>query len=94
LQDAEVQKVSVNYQERKLTLYLSVWVGGMEDPPERREAYRVARADDVLVRSLWVSEWNAFIHIAAKQAEILWQGDIVYRPRREHFRPSETLDLT
>jgi len=27
---------------------------------------------DVFVRSLWVSEWNAFMHIAAKDASIEW----------------------
>jgi hypothetical protein len=23
-------------------------------------------------RSLWVNEWNAFIHIAARNAELIW----------------------
>ena len=128
LHDAEVQRVSVDYQERKLTLDLSVWMGNMGDPAEAREAYRMARLelsglnflvmeppdptypfkdsagltidgcdmsknlnntllksvpDSVFVRSLWVNEWNAFMHIAAKEAQIFWQGEEVYRPRRK-----------
>lgn len=33
------------------------------------------------VRSLWVNEWNAFIHVAAKSANIVWlnEGAISYR---------------
>lgn len=27
---------------------------------------------DTFFRSLWVNEWNAFIHIAAKNAELKW----------------------
>jgi hypothetical protein len=32
-------------------------------------------------RSLWVNEWNAFIHIAARDAEIAWinGGVVTYR---------------
>jgi hypothetical protein len=112
----------------KVTLGLSVGVGDMNDPPERRESYGAARLElsglmflvmeppdppypckdsagltlngcdmsknldnallkslpeGVFVRSLWVNEWNAFLHIAAKDAEIVWQSEEVYRPRRE-----------
>jgi hypothetical protein len=40
----------MDYQERKLTFDLSVWVGDMDDSPERREAYRSAQlvVSDVL----------------------------------------------
>jgi hypothetical protein len=36
---------------------------------------------DSFVRSLWVNEWNAFIHIAAKDANVEWLNDgaITYR---------------
>jgi hypothetical protein len=139
LHDAEVRRVSMDYQERKLTFDLSVWVGDMDDSPERREAYRSAQLvvsdvlflvmeppdpsypfmdtaqlrvdgcemrknldnallqtlpNDAFVRSLWVNEWNAFIHIAAKNANMVWQdAGIVYREKREHLRPGESIDL-
>ena len=140
LHDAEVHKLSVDYVGRTLTLDLSVWVGDMDDPPERREAYRAGRIeisglqffvveppdprypfadalgltidgcdmsknlnnevvaslpDGAFVRSLWVNQWNAFMHIAATKAEILWRDEeIVYRQQREHYRSGETIDLT
>jgi hypothetical protein len=126
--DAELQKVSVNYQERTMTLDLFVWIGNVGDSSERRETYRMARLelsglsflvmeppdpaypfkdsagltidgcdlsknlnaallkslpDGVFVRSLWVNEWNAFMHIAARDVEIFWQGEAVNRGRRE-----------
>jgi hypothetical protein len=31
--------------------------------------------DDAFFRSLWVNEWNAFIHIGAKNVELVWTGD-------------------
>jgi hypothetical protein len=36
---------------------------------------------DAFFRSLWVNEWNAFIHIAARDAEIAWMNDgtVTYR---------------
>jgi hypothetical protein len=50
--------------------------------------------DGAFVRSLWVSQRNAFMHIAATKAEILWQGEeIVYRQQREHYRSGEAIDL-
>jgi hypothetical protein len=139
LHDAELQNILMSYKERKLTVDLSIWVGDIDDSPERREAYRAAKLvvsdvlllvmeppdpkypfmdtaqltvdgcdmrknlgnallqslpNDAFVRSFWVTEWNAFIHIAAKGAEIIWQGnDIVYRGRHEHIRSGETIDL-
>jgi hypothetical protein len=123
--DAEIRKVSIDYSERKVTFDLCVWVGDMDDPPERREAYREAQlvllgllflvieppdpkypfADstklvidgcdmrehlpsellaslpsDAFVRSIWVNEWNAFMHVAARDADLAWQGsEIQYR---------------
>jgi len=125
LHDGEVQRIAVDYQQRKLTLEVAVWVGDMGDPPERREAYRRGRVEisgllflameppdptypfqtsdlridgcdmskninpelinslppDAFFRSLWVEEWNAFIHIAARAAEITWVKDeaVTYR---------------
>jgi len=40
LHDAEVVRLSVDYIQRRLILDLSIWVGDMDDPPERREAYK------------------------------------------------------
>jgi hypothetical protein len=140
LHDAEVHKISVDYQEGTLTLHLAVWTGDMDDPPAQREATRTGRIelsglvflvmeppdpeypfkdtkrltidggdmrknlnsdllgsvpDDVFVRSLWVNEWNAFIHVSAKNAQIRWLSDeILHRPPGGHIRPGETVDLT
>ena len=139
LHDAEVGKLSVDYVGRTLTLDLLVWVGDMNDPPERREAYRTGRLElsglkflvveppdpgypfqdsgpltiygcdmsqnlngallkslpqEAFVRSLWVDEWNSFMHVAAPRAEIVWEGDeVLYRSQRQHFAPGETIDL-
>jgi hypothetical protein len=30
---------------------------------------------EAFFRSLWVNEWNAFIHIGAKSAELAWTGN-------------------
>jgi len=50
---------------------------------------------DAFVRSLWVNEWNAFMHIAAKKVDILWTSEkSLHRTQREHFRPGEKIDLT
>lgn len=50
-------------------------------------------------RSLWVSEWNAFIHIAGRSAQITWNDEvIVFRERgkqdksRRHLAPADTID--
>jgi hypothetical protein len=125
LHDAEVQHSAVDYEQRKVTLQVAVWVGDMDDPPERREAYKKGRIEisgllflvmeppdprypfktsdlridgcdmsknldpellkslpgDAFFRSLWVNEWNAFIHIAARDAGIAWINDdaVTYR---------------
>jgi hypothetical protein len=125
LHDAEVKRIAVDYESRKATLEVAVWIGDMNDPPEQREAYKDGRIDisgllflvmeppdpkcpykdsdltvdgcdlskslsgellkslppDSFVRSLWVNQWNAFIHIAAKDANIEWlnDGTITYR---------------
>jgi len=126
LHDSEVQRVSVDYEQRKLVLEVAIWVGNMADPPERREAYKRGRIEitgllflvmeppdpkypfghsaeltidgcdmgknlnrellqslpsNAFFRSLWVDEWNAFIHIAARDAEIIWinGGAVTYR---------------
>ena len=50
-------------------------------------------------RSIWVNEWNAFIHIAAIEAQISWTAEaVVYRGRaeqghpRRHIVPGEMVD--
>lgn len=130
LHDAEVRRISVDYVERLLMIDLEVWVGDMDDPPERREAYKKGRLEvsglqffvlespdahypyrtpsrltidgcdvrenlnsdlmaslppEAFFRSLWVNEWNRFIHIAAKDAKIVWldDGAVNYRTREE-----------
>jgi hypothetical protein len=40
LHDAEVRKITVDHEHRRATIDLAVWVGDMDDPPERREAYK------------------------------------------------------
>jgi hypothetical protein len=46
LHDADVQGITVDYAQRKVTFDLAVWVGRMEDPPpERREAYKNGRIE-------------------------------------------------
>ena len=30
---------------------------------------------DAFFRSLWVNEWNAFVHIGARNGELSWTGD-------------------
>ena len=126
LHDAEVRRVVVDYEKRTLDLDVAVWVGDMDDPPERREAYRSGtieisglillvmeppapspsprhsvaltidacdRSDDLGVellkslpsgafcRSLFVNDWNAFMHVAAMAAEITWTngGAVTFR---------------
>jgi hypothetical protein len=126
LHDAEVQRIVVDYAQHKLTLDLAVWVGEMDDPPEKREAYKIGQLeisgliylvmeapdpkypyrtsskltidsiedkenmDSELVKALpansfcrrfWVSEWNAFMRIAATSAQMVWmdEGTITYR---------------
>ena len=40
LHDSEVHKITIDYERRKVTVDLAIWVGDMNDPPERREAYK------------------------------------------------------
>jgi len=45
---------------------------------------------DAFFGSLWVSQWNAFIHIAARGAQISWNDEaIVYRGRGEQDQPGK-----
>jgi hypothetical protein len=126
LHDSEVRRVAVDYEKRKIVLDVAVWVGGMNDPQERREGYKSSRIElsgliffvmeppdakypfrdsvkltidgcdmsknldgellkslpsGAFFRSLRVNEWNAFIHIAARDAAIEWinGGAVTYR---------------
>ena len=45
LHDAEVRRISVDYGQQSLALDLDIWVGDMDDPPERREAYMTGRLE-------------------------------------------------
>jgi hypothetical protein len=45
LHDAEVRRVTVDYVARTVFMEVEVWVGDMDDPPERREAYRSGRVE-------------------------------------------------
>jgi hypothetical protein len=45
LHDAEVHRLVADYAKRTLMAELDVWVGNMDDPPDRRETYRTARID-------------------------------------------------
>jgi hypothetical protein len=54
--------------------------------------------NEAFFRSLWVSEWNAFIHIAAGHAQVNWNSEVVYRrlseqghPRR-HIAPGQMIE--
>jgi hypothetical protein len=40
LHDSEVRRITVDYEHVRATIDLAVWVGDMDDPPERREAYK------------------------------------------------------
>jgi hypothetical protein len=40
LHDAEVHKITIDYEHLRVNIDLAVWVGDMNDPPERREAYK------------------------------------------------------
>jgi hypothetical protein len=125
LHDAEVKRIAIDYEVRRATLEIAFWVGDMDDPPERREAYKNGRVSisgllffvmeppdpkypfmdadlridgcdmsknlssellrslpsNSFIRSLWVNEWNAFIHIAATDARVEWLNDgaVTYR---------------
>ena len=138
LHDAEIQQIAIDYQKRTMIVDLSVFVGDVDAPMEKREAYRegtlvisglqfavieppdsrypfatpgASRIDACdmtkkldlgllqslpkgsFVRSLFVDDWNAFVHIAALGADIQWKTSVVYRKDREHYLPGETVDL-
>jgi hypothetical protein len=40
LHDAKVRSIGVDYAQHLLTLDLAVWVGSVDDPREKREAYK------------------------------------------------------
>jgi len=48
---------------------------------------------DSFSRSLFVHEWNSFIHMAGLKAEITWIGTAIYRKERRHFLPGEIIAL-
>ena len=120
LHDAEVQRIAVDYQRRKVTLDIAVWVGDVSDSRQGREAYKSGQIEisgllfvvmeppdpnypfkssglridgcnmsknlgsdlltslptDAFFRSLWVNQWNSFIHIAAIDARISWMDEV------------------
>jgi hypothetical protein len=137
LHDAEIQRVCIDYQQRTMTIDMSVFVGDIAAPPEKREAYRdgslvisglqfatieppdarypfstpgTLRVDtcdmkknldpslvqalpkDAFVRTFFVDDWNAFVHVAGLGAEIQWKAPVVFRKDREHYLPGETAD--
>jgi|SRR5882724_1988609 len=137
LHDSEVESVFIDYLRRTATIQMAVFVGEVDAPIDKREAYRNAslliaglsfasiepphanypfaepgtlridacdmRKDldaDLLaklprgsfIRSFFVNEWNAFIHLAGSDAQILWKGETVYRTKRDHFLPGETVE--
>jgi hypothetical protein len=121
LHDSRVSRIAVDYEQRRLTLEIDVWVGDLgADTKEQREAYRYGQVlvdgllfavieppdpryafsnsagltidgcdmrknlstelmssltSDAFFRSIWVNEWNAFIHIGAKNASLVWTAD-------------------
>ncbi|HTR23577.1 MAG TPA: hypothetical protein VMI10_06300 [Terriglobales bacterium] len=138
LHDAEIHRIAVDYVQRLVTIDLSVFVGEVDAPLEKREAYRKAalvisglqfisiespdarypfaesgtlrvdlcdkKADldlnllntlpaNAFCESLFVYEWNAFVHLAGLGAEIQWTGPTVYLNERIHILPGETIDL-
>jgi hypothetical protein len=138
LHDAEIQRICIDYQERTMAIDISVFVGDVDAPLEKREAYRdgtllisglrfatieppdarypfstpgASRIDScdmtkhlnpslleampqgVFVRSFFVDNWNAFVHVAGVTAEIQWKAPVVFRKDREHYLPGETVDL-
>jgi hypothetical protein len=138
LHDAEIERISIDYQQRTITIDLAVFVGDVDAPLEKRGAYRegtlvisglqfavieppdarypftspkASRIDTcdrtknldpsllqslpkgAFVRSLFVDDWNAFVHVSALDAEIRWKAPVVYRKDREHYLPGETVEL-
>ena len=138
LHDAEVSRLAIDYVDRKARVDLEVWVGDMDDPPERREAYRLGHIEmtglifliveppeptypfqeaevltidgcdmrqnvdakllasipaDGFFHSFYVGEWNSFVHVAARDARLIWEedGEVKYRADRDHFAPGESI---
>jgi hypothetical protein len=49
---------------------------------------------DAFVQSFFVSEWNSYIHIAARNCSMEWDGAARhYEGPRQSFYPGETIDL-
>ena len=138
LHDAELLCISVDYVRRRLTLALDVFVGALDGPIEKREAYRkglveitglqffvieppdpkypyghekMSRIDlcdmrknldekllaslpsETFFASIWVNNWNAFAHVAAVNADLIWEEEKpTSRERREHYLPGEMVD--
>jgi hypothetical protein len=138
LHDAEMQRVCIDYRQRTMTIDMSVFVGDVDAPLEKREAYREATLvisglqfaaidptdarypftspgasridscdmkknldpgllqavpEECFVGSLFVNDWNAFVHLAGLSAVIHWKAPVAYRTDREHYLPGETIDL-
>jgi hypothetical protein len=126
LHDAEVKAIAVDYETASVTLRVDIWVGSMDDPRDKREAYKSGHLEitgliflvmeppdsgyaykngpeliidavgvgkgldtellktvpiGAFVRTFWVNQWNACMHVAASNAEIQWmnEGAITYR---------------
>jgi hypothetical protein len=51
-------------------------------------------SEDAFLTSIWVNNWNTFAHIAAVDAELVWEDDrVTYRSDREHHLPGERIDI-
>jgi hypothetical protein len=49
---------------------------------------------DAFVQSLFVNEWNSYLHVAANDCAMKWTGVARhYRGPRQVFYPGETIDL-
>jgi hypothetical protein len=78
-----------------------VWIGdGVETPSIPQFTKHIADLlnavpKDVFVHSLFVHDWNSYIHLAARDCSIKWLGDAhAYRGRRRTFHPGETIDFS
>jgi hypothetical protein len=41
---------------------------------------------DAFFRSIWVNEWNAFVHIGAKNAKLVWTTDSTAQSQKPEAR--------
>jgi hypothetical protein len=49
---------------------------------------------EALIHSFFVSDWNSYMHVAARDCSIKWVGAAEhYRGRRQAYYPGETIDL-